>query len=133
MKRPVLLVTVATAGLLAMLIASCTGQGEGQRCQSDNNDDDCQSGLTCGPPRSGSGSNFQVCCPPLGQPVTEDLCRQGSTGPGSDAAINDSSASETSTSDAASESSTSDAASEASTDGSTTDATNDGSADATGQ
>lgn len=124
MKR--LFLALASSALLMVLAASCTGQGEGQRCQSKNNNDDCQDGLLCGAPKNG-GSNFEVCCPASGG--TDPLCVAAAPSPGSDASIPDTGTPDTSKPDASEAGSD---AADATTDGASSDATSD-SADATGQ
>lgn len=118
-----------TGALLTALAASCTGQGEGQRCQSANNNDDCQSGLVCGKAKTSSGTNFEVCCPPAGQTASDPLCIEAPPSPGSDASITDGASTDTGSNDGQSDA-TSDAADASDT--GTTDS-GDASSDATGQ
>lgn len=122
-----LLLALASAGLLAALVASCTGQAEGDRCQLANNNDDCQAGLVC---TQGAklNRNYDLCCPPEGTAVTSDSCKVAPISPGSDASITDGAttdtgAKDTGTSDA-NDAATSDASDAASDSGdASTDAT----------
>ncbi len=131
-------VALGTAALFVVLSASCTGQGEGERCQLANGNDDCQSGLICYAantitiPGTTSQSNADICCLPNRVASTEDICKLSASTPQSDAAINDSSATtDTGTGDASSDTGSGDATS---SDGASdaSDAS-DGSSDATGQ
>lgn len=61
-------------GLVLVALAACSNQAEGDRCQAENNNDDCQSGLMClaatqKPFGGGNGlvnppyNNSDRCCP----------------------------------------------------------------------
>lgn len=126
-----LLLALASAGLLAALVASCTGQAEGDRCQLANNNDDCQAGLVC---TQGSklNRNYDLCCPPEGTTVTSDSCKVAPISPGSDASINDGSTTDTGVKDTgtgdANDAATSDAG-DAASDSSSGDASGDATTD----
>ncbi|CAN5326195.1 hypothetical protein BH09MYX1_BH09MYX1_41400 [soil metagenome] len=136
-----LLLAFVSVGALAAVVVSCTGQSEGQRCQVQNNDDDCQSGLICTAaaqitiPGTGKASNADICCPLDRSQATEDICKVSAISPGSDAGLTDSSTVlDTGTPDAASDGQATDAGSDGATDGgsdASSDAPND-SADAGG-
>lgn len=83
-----LLLAFASVGLAVLLVASCAGQAEGDRCQLANNNDDCQAGLVCTSGQS-LNRNYDVCCPPQGVAATSDSCKVAPLSPGSDAAIPD--------------------------------------------
>ncbi|MFO0672410.1 MAG: hypothetical protein U0235_22840 [Polyangiaceae bacterium] len=124
-------------GALAVLglVAACSSSGEGERCQLDNGNDDCASGLVC--TRSTdlplpSGYQGKVpdregrCCPSDRSTATVAECAQTPQAPGGDAAIpveagGDAQA-DTGT-DAGSDSATSDASDGGGTDDGGTDAT----------
>ena len=50
----------------------CSLQGEGERCDSQNGDLDCQTGLTCVSSKDLGGS-ADICCPPAGSTNPECL------------------------------------------------------------
>lgn len=60
------LLLLASAGF----VGACSLQGEGERCSTDNNNDDCQAGLVCKP-------KLSVCCPDDVSQATTDVCRNG--------------------------------------------------------
>jgi hypothetical protein len=80
----------ALAGLFVAM-AACSNQGEGDRCDFDNGNDDCQDGLVCVPktPQTGRGSNAGVvnppynnadrCCPLDRSQATHPACTQNTT------------------------------------------------------
>lgn len=48
----------------ALLALGCSKQAEGERCDTNNNNEDCESGLQCTPLRTlGRGTVGAVCCP----------------------------------------------------------------------
>ncbi len=80
-------VGVVMASLLGVFaaLAACSNQGEGDRCQAENGNDDCQDGLMClaatqKPFGSGSGlvnppfNNSDRCCPPNRNTATHPAC-----------------------------------------------------------
>ncbi len=82
------------AGMLCVLLAltACSNGSEGDRCEYDNNNDDCKDGLICIPasPRQGAPytvnpayGNSDRCCPPSQSLATHPACLPG-TGTGSD-------------------------------------------------
>lgn len=74
--RPVLagIVGVAIASLLVAL-GACSNNGEGDRCNFDNGDDDCQEGLVCLPAsnQGGRGAGLGTVNPPYNN---SDRCCQ---------------------------------------------------------
>jgi hypothetical protein len=59
----------------SMTSMSCSGQGEGERCDPANHDDDCESGLSCVPLSAlNRGTTGAVCCPKTN--ATADICLQ---------------------------------------------------------
>jgi hypothetical protein len=131
---------LVSGALLAVLSASCTGQGEGERCQLANGNDDCQSGLVCYAastitlPGTTNQSNADICCPANRADSTEDICKTGNATPTSDASINDSSSNPDTGTDASGDATGSDATGDATSSDASGDATSsDGSSDATGQ
>jgi hypothetical protein len=71
--------------------SACSNQGQGERCDKNNNDADCSAGLVCTSASllaPGLPVGSAICCPVAGQPVTVDACRSQSsfnTGGGTDA------------------------------------------------
>jgi hypothetical protein len=68
------------AALCAALACACSEQGEGERCDTNNGDLDCQSGLVCRSGESlnlveGEGRGAALCCPPSGVLPSVDACR----------------------------------------------------------
>lgn len=77
----------ATAAIFAML-AACSNAGEGDRCEFDNGNDDCQNGLVCVSHAARQGSNGVVnppynnsdrCCPLDRGTATHPACTLNST------------------------------------------------------
>ena len=66
-----LLVAIGLTGAMA-----CSNQGEGERCDPNNDNEDCASGLTC---RKIEGQESPLCCPPVGEPATVSACIPGRT------------------------------------------------------
>lgn len=104
-------------------LAACSNQGEGDRCQAENGNEDCQTGLVCLPAtvkpvdNGGTGlvnppyNNSDRCCPPDRAKANHPACvplntsatgdgapPPGDTGPKPDVSVD--SAAETSTPDA---------------------------------
>lgn len=84
MKQPNTLV-IAIA-LVSTLIA-CSRQGQGDRCLTDNNDADCESGLVCTPKEELRESELNPlyaadrCCPPSDGPkYTDSRCEPAGQG-----------------------------------------------------
>ncbi len=78
--------TIAVLGLTGVM--ACSNQGEGERCDPDNNNEDCASGLTC---QKIQGQESPLCCPPPPNPATVSACIPGQllqpdSGTGTDAA-----------------------------------------------
>jgi hypothetical protein len=62
----------------ALVFAACSNQGEGEICDRDasnGGNDDCQSGLVCGPSPNPNIHGFR-CCPPAGTAATTVECSQ---------------------------------------------------------
>ena len=68
--------TIAGAILAAgwLVLAACSNQAEGERCETNNNNDDCADGLVC---TSGATlrTNEARCCPPDLATATVAVCR----------------------------------------------------------
>ena len=73
-RRPVrCAVAAAIAG--SFLLLACSRQEEGDRCSTENDDLDCESGLICVPARNLRASDeVPRCCPPEGEPISNGLC-----------------------------------------------------------
>jgi hypothetical protein len=76
-------------GLAVCLVSvlACGEQGEGERCDLDNGDSDCESGLVCTPASDlirvagGDSPGAALCCPAQGQ-ASVSACIAGSFGGG---------------------------------------------------
>jgi hypothetical protein len=90
LQRRLLSLTLAVPLVVAMWVSACQGDGEGQRCSKDddnNGDSDCANGLVCqtsGYPASYNPDqipNFGICCPALNSGVapTTAACAPQST------------------------------------------------------
>jgi len=108
--RTAVLAGSATA-LLVLVLAACSNGAEGDRCEFDNGNDDCQDGLVCVPKaassRPGNGTvnppynNADRCCPLDRSTATHPACTLNSTstitdsapptdtGPGTDSSTTD--------------------------------------------
>src|SRR5260221_12096235 len=69
--------------------AACSKQGEGERCDTNNGNADCESGFECTTTEGLTGLNPKapkgsaICCPPTVPAATTDACRsRGSLGIG---------------------------------------------------
>lgn len=73
--------------LCAALLAACSKQGEGERCDLNSGNLDCDTGLVC---RSADqlsitgGRGVALCCPPDDVPPTVNACRAGAELPPDD-------------------------------------------------
>ena len=80
--RALRLASVLRFSLLALagslLASACGAQGEGERCNADNGNDDCQEGLVCKTSRE-LESNADICCPEVG-PSESPECTPGGVG-----------------------------------------------------
>lgn len=86
-KRTAAIVTVAlVSGWLAL--SACSNNGEGERCEIDNNNDDCENGLVCLAARElPQGFNGgDRCCPPDRTQATHAACRAPQASVGGDSA-----------------------------------------------
>lgn len=85
-----MLLGIGLVGVLVALAAvpACSSYSEGERCQSENGDDDCQSGLSCTPAAQLTNTTSDRCCPANRSLATETVCAipVGATGTSSDAA-----------------------------------------------
>lgn len=66
---------VALAGFVMLL--ACSRQGEGDRCSTENDDNDCESGLICidwRDLRGGEADRVPRCCRPDGEGVGDGRC-----------------------------------------------------------
>lgn len=98
MKRPLRFKTAALAGVAvaSALIATsaCSDMGEGERCNFDNGNDDCQDGLICLPATNQGGrggglgtvnspyNNSDRCCPADRTTATHPACTVPQSGVG---------------------------------------------------
>ncbi len=57
---------------------ACSSQAEGQRCNIDNGNDDCDEGLVCTSSRD-LGGNADICCPASGVSTAPDCARGGTS------------------------------------------------------
>jgi hypothetical protein len=80
---------------LMFAAAACSNQSEGDRCEFDNGNDDCQDGLICIPatPRQGAPytvnpqyANSDRCCPPDQHQATHPACLPNTGTGGGDSA-----------------------------------------------
>lgn len=112
MKRPLRYRTAALAGVavatVLIALGACSNAGEGERCNFDNGNDDCQSDLVCLPATNQGGrggglgtvnspyNGSDRCCPPdrsrathpactLPQATAGDAAPSAETGPSGDA------------------------------------------------
>ena len=73
-------ITIVCALALAASLFGCSKQQEGERCDLNSGNLDCDTGLIC---RSGDqlnigvGTGFALCCPPDGVPPTVNACTAG--------------------------------------------------------
>lgn len=75
-KRSVRRALGASLAALVLLVA-CSRQEEGDRCSFENDDNDCESGLVCinaKDLRGGVADKVSRCCPPEGEPISNERC-----------------------------------------------------------
>ena len=79
MRAPALLLFALVSSLTASL--ACSSQGEGEVCDRNNGDNDCQSGLTCvaAPGVSDTLTNSFRCCPIAPTQPTTSACTLNTT------------------------------------------------------
>jgi hypothetical protein len=67
----------------AFVCLACAKQAEGERCDTNSDDLDCEPGLICrsGDQLSIEGRGVALCCPPDGVPPSVDACRAGAGDP----------------------------------------------------
>ncbi len=72
-----LLRVLAIASVAIVAASACSNQGEGQRCDPNNNSNDCTSPNVCTRSTNSSiePSGSAICCPPKGQPITSEACQ----------------------------------------------------------
>lgn len=74
-----LLHPIVRAALCATLVCACSEQGEGERCDLNSGNLDCETGLVCRGQDmlsiEGEGRGAALCCPPEGVPPSVDACR----------------------------------------------------------
>ncbi|HKQ69825.1 MAG TPA: hypothetical protein VJT73_10830 [Polyangiaceae bacterium] len=58
--------------LFVLSVLGCSAQGEGERCDQNNGNADCASGLQCS--AIPSTNDYRVCCPPDGVVSSNPLC-----------------------------------------------------------
>ena len=78
MRRSRLLLALGFLGAALISASACSDQAEGERCDPNNGDSDCNSGLICTKFVSlniASASGAAICCPPAGQPTTTTICQ----------------------------------------------------------
>ncbi|MCU0657315.1 MAG: hypothetical protein MUF64_19270 [Polyangiaceae bacterium] len=56
-----------------LLAPACSRQAEGDRCDRNSGDSDCEDGLVC----TNIGASIALCCPPQGQTVNVPACIPG--------------------------------------------------------
>jgi hypothetical protein len=68
------------AGAFVAMVAACSNQGEGERCEVDNGDDDCRTGegLSCYPEAQLKNAGSDRCCPRDRSKATHPVCKQSS-------------------------------------------------------
>lgn len=79
MKRParkrVVGIVMAAAALGFAWMTACSNYGEGERCQFDNGNEDCENGLQCLPSAQvNQGFGGDRCCPPDRSRATHPAC-----------------------------------------------------------
>jgi hypothetical protein len=78
--RPTFLSLVA----LTAVAGACANQSEGEVCDPNAGNDDCQAPLTCMPiparPGTQPSFGYSRCCPPMGTPATTNVCSTFNTG-----------------------------------------------------
>lgn len=74
-KGPVRRALGASLAALVLLVA-CSRQEEGDRCSFENDDNDCESGLNCvfWEELRGGADKVSRCCPPEGEPISNERC-----------------------------------------------------------
>lgn len=77
-KRLVSIVISSVLGVVAA-VSACSNNGEGERCQVENLNEDCQNGLTCTPKQQlqQQYAGSDRCCPPDRALATEPACKLG--------------------------------------------------------
>ena len=83
LKVATIVLPLALWGVLATT-PGCSRQSEGERCDGDNGDEDCASGLVCTDSQE-LGTNADICCPPDLSTATDIACipdTSGGTGGG---------------------------------------------------
>lgn len=76
-KRGRVQLGVALLGAMAwVVLVGCSRQDEGDRCATENANQDCESGLVCVDATNlrGGGDGVSRCCPPDGSPVGDGRC-----------------------------------------------------------
>lgn len=68
-------------GSSGALVAACSNQSIGQRCDVNNGNDDCENGLIC-MTHDTLGSDSDLCCPPTGTDPSHPECTPKSSGGG---------------------------------------------------
>lgn len=80
-RRPKVFAALLALPLLVVIVASCSNQGEGERC--DTSSDDCQSGLVCTiVSATGSVSTEGFCCPANKAASSSENCSVQAVKPG---------------------------------------------------
>jgi hypothetical protein len=78
-RRNTIAAVATTVGVACWLVLSaCSNNGEGERCQIDNVNDDCENGLVClTKSQVNQGyNNSDRCCPPDRSTATHPACTQ---------------------------------------------------------
>src|SRR4051812_13997174 len=78
-RLTVLVVLLVSALVLPFTAQGCGLQGEGERCDVDNLDDDCDTGLVCTAGEDLDNPNTDICCPADGI-STVPACIPGALG-----------------------------------------------------
>ncbi len=68
---------VGIVGALIAVAAACSNQGEGERCEANNNNEDCRTdeGLICYPKEQLKTSSSDRCCPLDRTKATTTVCK----------------------------------------------------------
>lgn len=83
-RVPLLVLLFASAAVVAVAVAGCGKQSEGQRCvAAANGNNDCNSPLVCVPAAQLQDKSTDRCCPAAGLPIHVSSCtRAGGIGTG---------------------------------------------------
>jgi hypothetical protein len=77
---------VGLVAIAFIVLAACSNQGEGERCDVGNGNDDCRTNLVCYAAASLTNSTADRCCPQDRATSTEPVCKTAVNLAGGDAA-----------------------------------------------